>query len=357
MQTETWAARNDHWLERSRKSTLQRARADRPSEPLVLCGHGVSLRVDRGTLHIRDGLTHYPQNRREHRLFKGDRALPARIVMLDGTGSLSFDVLAWLAEQNIPLIRIGWQGDVISTVGGAGSAYLPDRVAWQVETRSDPTARIAFCCDLIAEKVSNSIVTLRTSVPNTEARRAAVDVGEMVVARLQRREVQSVMDIHMAEARAAGAYFKAWKGLPLRWKGLKQRPIPERWLTAETRRSFSLRFRSTNRNASHPVNAMLNYAYAVLHSQVQATVVADGYDPARGVMHEPRLDSRAFVLDMIEPRRPAADAAILKFVAAEALSPSDFVLRSDGVCRLAPQLARRVAMMIAPPPRLERLTD
>ena len=228
LQTETWAVRNDHWLERARRSAPKRTLADRPSEPLVLCGHGVTLRVDRGTLHIRDGLTHYPQTRLEHRLFKGDRALPPRIVMLDGTGSLSFDVLAWLSEQNIPLIRIGWQGDVISTVGGAGSAYLPDRVAWQVETRGDPAARIAFCCDLIAEKVSNSLVTLRTSVPDTEARRAAIDVGEAVINRLQRRLVESVMDIHMAEARAAGAYFKAWKGLPLRWKGLKQRPIPDR---------------------------------------------------------------------------------------------------------------------------------
>ena len=134
--------------------------------------------------------------------------------------------------------------------------------------------------------------------------------------------------------------------MPLRWKGLKHRPVPERWLTAETRRSYSLRIRSTNRNASHPVNAMLNYGYAVLHSQVQAGLVADGYDPARGVMHESRPDSRAFVLDMIEPRRPVADAAILKFVAANALSPSDFAIRSDGVCRLAPQLARRICEMV-----------
>ena len=243
--------------------------------------------------------------------------------MLDGSGSISFDVLSWLSVQGIPLIRIDWQGDVISTIGGAGSAYLPERVAWQIATRADNEARLAFCCDLIVDKIANSATTLRTALPNTAARSAALELADVVTERLKRRQVGSVMDVHMAEARAAGAYFKAWKGLPIRWKRLKQRPVPDRWLHAETRRSFSLRFRSTNRHASHPVNAMLNYAYAILHSQVQTELVAAGYDPARGVMHESRLDSRAFVLDMIEPRRPFVDAAILKFVAANAFFGAD----------------------------------
>jgi CRISPR associated protein Cas1 len=37
-----------------------------------------------------------------------------------------------------------------------------------------------------------------------------------------------------------------------------------------------------NRNASHPVNAILNYAYAVLQSQIQIGAVAKGYDPTVG---------------------------------------------------------------------------
>jgi hypothetical protein len=33
-----------------------------------------------------------------------------------------------------------------------------------------------------------------------------------------------------------------------------------------------------NRGASHPVNAMLNYAYGVLIARLQLRLVADGYD-------------------------------------------------------------------------------
>ena len=334
----SWSARNESWIANGERAVARRSVGDRSREPIVLCGHGVLLRVDGGALCIRNGLTHRGHKPEQLRLFPGERSLPPRIIMLDGSGSISFDVLSWLSAQCIPLIRLDWQGDVISTIGGPGSAYLPERIAWQTATRADNEARLAFCCDLIVDKIANSATTLRTALPNTAARSAALEVADLVMERLTRREVGSVMDVHMAEARAAGAYFKAWKGLPIRWKGLKQRPVPDRWLQAETRRSFSLRFRSTNRNASHPVNAMLNYAYAILHSQVQTEVVAAGYDPARGVMHESRLDSRAFVLDMIEPRRPFVDAAILKFVAANAFSGADFTIRTDGVCRLAPQL-------------------
>ena len=45
----------------------------------------------------------------------------------------------------------------------------------------------------------------------------------------------------------------------------------------------------------------------------------------------------------MEPERPKVDAAVLRFVAKQEFSAADFTLRSDGVVRLSPQLARRVS--------------
>src|SRR4051812_5855568 len=104
-----WSSRSEHWVSELNKSTTPRRRRERRKDPLILCGHGVSLRVDGGTLLVRNGLTHYPQEREELRFFKGDPAIPPRIIMLDGSGSMSFDVLDWLAEQRVPLVRINWQ--------------------------------------------------------------------------------------------------------------------------------------------------------------------------------------------------------------------------------------------------------
>jgi len=116
-----WCDRSEFW--RSHRPTARR----RPKkfqfrEPLILCGHGAHIRVDHASLLIRNGFTHYPQKREEIRLFPGDADLPDRIVMLDGSGGITFDALTWMAEQRITLVRLNWRGEV-SFVGN-NSGYF-----------------------------------------------------------------------------------------------------------------------------------------------------------------------------------------------------------------------------------------
>ena len=101
-----------------------------------------------------------------------------------------------------------------------------------------------------------------------------------------------------------------------------------------------------NRFASHPVNAMLNCAYAVKLAHLQLQAIADGYDPTIGIMHHSILGKPSYIFDLIEPERPKVDAAVLEFIRKRKLSASDFMLRKDGVCRLSPQLARAIASLI-----------
>lgn len=100
-----------------------------------------------------------------------------------------------------------------------------------------------------------------------------------------------------------------------------------------------------SRHAAHPVNAILNYAYAVLQSRVQIELIKDGYDPMLGIMHVDRDDASAFALDMMEPERPKVDRAVLAFLKSAKLHPADFAIRDDGVVRLNPELARKVATL------------
>ena len=130
-----WAERNDYW-QSTATSKSQRSRSARETKPLILTGHGVSIALDRGTLLIRNGLTHFPQEREIFRLFKGDLELPSRIIMLDGSGRLTFDVISWLSDQAVPLVQIDYTGRVISVIGGSGFASDPEKVRWQIETRN-----------------------------------------------------------------------------------------------------------------------------------------------------------------------------------------------------------------------------
>jgi CRISPR-associated protein Cas1 len=102
-----------------------------------------------------------------------------------------------------------------------------------------------------------------------------------------------------------------------------------------------------NRHATHPVNAMLNYAYAVLESQVRIATVAQGLDPTIGYLHSCRPGRVALVYDLMEPLRPQVDHLVLSFTRSHTFAPSDFTLDTDGVCRLHPQLAKEVAQLTA----------
>jgi CRISPR-associated protein Cas1 len=92
---------------------------------------------------------------------------------------------------------------------------------------------------------------------------------------------------------------------------------------------------------------MLNYAYSVLLNTLQVEAVAAGYDPTLGIMHHGHNGSPALVFDLMEPHRPKTDAAVLAFAFSETFTGADFVIRSDGVVRLAPQLARRVCQLVS----------
>jgi CRISP-associated protein Cas1 len=302
------------------------------------------LRVHHGALVVRKGFTHYPQHAEEHRFFRGDRNLPSRIIVLDGSGSLSFDVLSWLSEQGVPLIRINWRGEVVTALG-PGRATDSRRVAEQLDAQKDGRA-FPFAVSLIKEKLRNSIETLSSVLPATSAREHAIARLRSHLNELNKRPPRSIGALLGLEGRAGLAYFNAWRFLPLQWKGLGRYPIPRDWMTVGQRGTFA-RKKVGNRNASHPVNAMLNYAYAVLESQVRVQIVAEGFDPTIGFLHSGRRGRSDFVLDLMEPLRPILDRLLLHFVQAHTFHPADFTIRSDGVCRLNPEMARYVTGLCA----------
>ncbi len=337
-----WADRSRYWNHQPPR--LKDKRRRRPSrDPLILAGHGVSLRVDAGTLLVRNGFTHYPHKQETYRFFKGDADLPPRIIMLDGSGNITFDVLTWLKEQYVPLVKIDWTGNAVTVVSGDSFAANRDRVAWQAETRSNRRKRMEFCNALIAKKIEGCVETLETSLRRSEVWDKAMRRARDDLVRLANNPPQTVDALRLLEAQSAVAYFRAWHATSLLWRASARHPIPDEWRTVGPR--YTRVYASGSRNASHPVNAILNYAYAVLQSQVQIRLVSEGYDPMLGIMHYDRDGAPAFVFDMMEPERPKVDGAVLSFLKSEALHPADFTIREDGVVRLNPELARRVARL------------
>ncbi len=339
---EAWSQRGRHWEGANRSSpapprTHRRRKAER--ETLVLAGHGVRLRIHQGSLVIQNGFTHYPQERKELRFFPGDRKLPLRIVVLDSDGSITLDVMKWLSRQGVPLVMVDWRGEVVSVVGDGG-AYDPAlRESQLAAQRSELGLQISI--ELIERKIRGSIDTLE-SLPSSLVRSTAIEQLVIMSAELQGTPPENIQELMLVEAKAAYVYFSCWRMLQIRWKGTRRKPVPPEWHSVGLRQSL---YGSGNRNATHPINAMLNYAYAVLESQLRITIVSQGLDPTIGYLHACRPRRMALVYDLMEPLRSRVDHLVLGFVHSNTFSPNDFTINTNGVCRLHPEVARQLVRL------------
>lgn len=338
-----WAERCSYWGSDELKAPGS-VRKYRYREPLIIAGHGASIRVDHDTLLVRAGFTHYPQKSEQFRFFPGDANLPDRIIILDGSGGISFDALAWMSEQRIGLIRIDWRGRVTFVGGSSNYSADPKLVEFQKSLQNSEEG-LDMSRRLIREKINASMHTLSEIISEGENREILISKLNKFRNRLETSaETKTLSEIFGIEGAAAAIYFQAWHGLPLKWKGPSTRSIPENWQALGPR---GMTWRDGSENARHPINAMLNYAYAILISHVRAQVTAAGYDPGIGIMHGAAKNRIPLVYDLMEPLRPVVDQHVLKFALAHTFTPGDFTINRVGGCRLNPGLAKAVVATLA----------
>jgi len=340
-----WAERCQYWQAAYEASLPVRKRRERQNAPLILTGHGLSIRVDRGALFIKDGLTHFPQDKREHRFFKGGLDIPPRIVIVDGNGEITLDALDWLDSQDTPLIRLRWDGRIQSIMGKPRYASDPEKVAWQRQTRSIEAARAAFGADLIRQKIKGTLDNLETCFPASDIRGRAMACAEEALAILERSPPQTVPDLIGLEGKVSRAYFRTWRTTPIHWKARERTAVPQDWLTYQSRSALRAKKVPSNRRATHPVNAMLNYAYGMLEIRTRIAIIAEGYDPTIGIVHgDTRTDRDTFVFDKMEPGRPEAERRVLALLKEHEFSAKDFGVSENGTCRMNPQASRLLGL-------------
>ena len=341
-----WAARSAYWNSKYQLDIPKRKRREKAKAGLILTGNGLSIRVDKGRLLIKDGNTHYPSNPITKAYFKGELDIPPRIVIVDGNGSISLDALDWLAEQSVNLIRVKWNGQFTSLVTSGGQAADPEKLKWQMEVRESEAEQLAFFLPLIEGKAENTLHTLAGYFSDSAARDRALEKITLYRETLKSNPPEKLKSLLGIEAQIASSYFAVWRTLEIKWKNKTRNPIPDEWQQFYSRQSLAvLNKGGSNIFATHPVNAMLNYAYTVLLGRMQIHAIADGFDPMLGVVHKRKRSSfgpvrPGFAIDIMEPHRPVVDRSVLKLIQEATFSGADFELQSDGVVRLNPEMVR-----------------
>jgi len=103
-----------------------------------------------------------------------------------------------------------------------------------------------------------------------------------------------------------------------------------------------LPFTERQHEARDPFNAMLNYGYGILYSEIEKACILAGLDPYLGFIHSDRYGKPSMVLDLIENfRQPIVDRAIITLFVQKQVKDNDIEL-SGNVATLTKEGKKKV---------------
>jgi CRISPR-associated protein Cas1 len=282
--------------------------------PVLVIGPDAALRVRGGVLDIEHG---FKRDRVRVRI-DVDQPKPAAILF-DAHGEfLTGEAIRWCARYAIPLILPNGPGRAILfyesalEADGAGEGVNGKHAARILDV-GPSLVRAQALADPVP--VARAIVSAKL-----KASAESVSAIDKWFWSLRLDEARSVAEIVTIEARIAAAYWRAFRDLGLRER--KGGDLPRSWLRFANRQKGAQFLGS--KHASHPINAMLNYAYVVEAGRLARALTAAGFALPIGFLHSDKHGRNSLVWDAIEPLRPEIDARVFKFIAQREFVRSDF---------------------------------
>ncbi|HLN06463.1 MAG TPA: CRISPR-associated endonuclease Cas1 [Acidimicrobiales bacterium] len=301
-----------------------------PSVAVVL-GHGARVDVFSGHLRARDGEGWY----RRERSWNRATARLSRLIIGAGSGAITLGAIRWCAEADVSVLIVDDDAKVL--LAPAAGACDPRLLRLQASPPDGLDVEAATI--LLRAKLRGQAGVTKTILGRPDLAETIIGLAEGLDA------ANDVAEARQLEASAAACYFDAWCEHPattLRFTTGDARRVPTHWPVFDGRRSL-LTKGTSNRKAERPLNAVLNLMYSLAAIEARLACETVGLHPALGFVHadEPRRDNLA--LDLLEPVRPEVERFVLDLVAERTFARRDFVERSDGSIRIAPDLVQLLA--------------
>lgn len=296
--------------------------------PLLLSGFGISIYVEKRRLVIDNRL-------KKERLEFYPHQIEHDSIIIDGhSGNVTFEAIRWLMKHNISLTMLNWNGELLSMTLPKEPKSGKLRVN-QYSKYLDNQKRFQIASEIVRQKVALTMNLL------LELSRYYKEVDKSEVERIfsleerNARGLQSINNLLNYEGRIATYY---WSVLAK----ILNRLYPEFHFVKRGGKSYSW-----NMNASDEVNALLNYGYSILESEIRKAINAVGLDPAIGFLHELAPSKTPLAYDIQELFRWLIDFSIIELVEQEKLRKSDFLTTENYHIRLTEKVAKSL---------LERIT-
>ncbi|MDE1825343.1 MAG: CRISPR-associated endonuclease Cas1 [Candidatus Micrarchaeota archaeon] len=290
--------------------------------PLLISGFGTNISVDKRRLIIQNKLENQRYEYYPHQI-KHDS------VIVDGhSGSISFEAMRWLVKHNIPIAMLNWNGNLLSVTLPKETVSSKLRLK-QYKIYQDGKRRYSIAYPLVKEKVNQSINLLN------ELSKYYKEIDVSTIRTESEREgifkLKITYDYHnlmMYEGRIADIY---WSQILNAFNNL----CPEFKFVS---RNNTLN--SHNRNASDEINALLNYGYAVLESEVRKDLNSIGLDPSISFLHELSNSRASLVYDIQELYRWLVDLSVIQLLEEKRLQKADFIVTENYNIRLRETTAK-----------------
>ena len=247
-------------------------------------------------------------------------------MVVHGNIDLTGGLIRELLYRDLPLVWCTSSGRI---VGWAASARSPNGGPRGRQAVASQAGRLDLAREFVSSKIAGQATLLRRRAGPSE-----------VVARLRTLSRAATTAVSLPvllgiEGDAAAQYFRHFQGM------LTDAVTDDQALTFPGR---------VRRPATDPVNAALNYAYALLLADLIRAVLACGLDPHQGFLHSNGRNKPALALDLAEEFRAAiADSVVIGAFNNGELHRSDFssglgstVLRDRGRKTLIAAYERRV---------------
>jgi CRISPR/Cas system-associated endonuclease Cas1 len=309
---------------------------------VVVSGAGPAIRVDGNRLVIRDG----PQETPPLCFTRAEASRKLRHIIVCGPagGFVTFDALRWLRDTGVAFSQLDWNGTVVIAAGPRGPDQ-PDLRRAQALVCSGvmPEAADAITCEILRVRLCGQADVARL-LGFEEASATINGLAEGIA-----RETEGTRALSL-EAEAAWSYWSLWERIPMRFARRNPKRLgpdnrwrigrPDPWLTFGSRTSL---LSTKPSRATTPGNALLNYLYAILESEMTIALLAQGLDPGIGMVHAD-IDGRAsLALDAIEAIRPHVEYWLFTYLQATAFANRDFHELPDGEVRLSHPLTSHLA--------------
>jgi CRISPR-associated protein Cas1 len=294
--------------------------------PLLISGFGTCLYTRKG-LVVDDRSRHVAIEYPPHQL-------PFDWVIVDNyTGYVSWSALRFLMAHSIPIVHMAWNGNLYGVTSPPGPIQARVKLG-QYRTYTDASRRVVYASAFLRAKLAlaNYHVGSLEACYRVDSKGLQTEIDRYPEARWT--DINRLLEF---EAKCANVYWREYrKAVSALW--------PESGFISRGNTSYSW-----TRNSADPINALLNYGYAILEARCRVAVVRAGFDPTIGYLHSIAPSKHPLVYDFQELGRALVDSVVLEMLRAEpwVRKKGAFLRTTDWGLRLAPETAQKLVQRLS----------